>query len=108
MTSKNELNILALQHENKCLRKEMEQLRSIISLIPGNLYWKDDKGIYQGCDNMASTLSLPCNHSIIGKSAYDFPQSYANEIVDTQVMEKNQEKTVEEIGLMKRERNAGT
>ena len=45
----------------------------IIENSAGNLYWKDLRGIYCGCNkNTANVLGFSCPEDIIGKNDYNF------------------------------------
>jgi two-component system aerobic respiration control sensor histidine kinase ArcB len=46
-------------------------LEQIIACMPGSVFWKDNNGVYQGCnDEMAKLLRLP-KSAILGKTDYD-------------------------------------
>ncbi len=83
--------------------QRIEQLESIIALMPGNVYWKDKKGRYLGCNrNVAKILKLSTPAEIIGKTNYDLFDKKLADIaakVDEQVMMTNKELALEEVGL---------
>jgi signal transduction histidine kinase/CheY-like chemotaxis protein len=81
----------------------LKYLQQVLMLIPGNVYWKDKEGYYLGCNaqqlHVARIKSLD---EIIGKTDKDL---YSKEIaqrimkIDREIIEKRQEKTLEEIGV---------
>lgn len=77
-------------------------LDGIISVLPGNAYWKDKEGRYLGCnDEVARLLNLPGRKAIIGKTDYDLLAGSVAEniaITDNAVMKMGVEKTLEESG----------
>lgn len=53
----------------------------IIDSFPGNLYWKDQNGIYLGCNqNMVKVSGLQSKADIIGKSDIELWPEYAEQI----------------------------
>lgn len=72
------------------------------SNIPANIYWKDAKGVYLGCNAaLAQILSLRGQQKIIGKTIYDlFPKIEAEKIakIDNSVINKGEPITHEELG----------
>jgi signal transduction histidine kinase len=107
ITFDSELN----QHEIICQKnKEIEQLKrklidleNIVSLMPGNVYWKDKQGEFLGCNNnVAEILKLPTRHDIIGKTNHDLFGKELADItteVDNLAMSSQSEQCLEEIGL---------
>lgn len=75
-------------------------LEHILSLIPGNVYWKSRDGKYLFCNMaMAKTIGLKSYKDVIGISIYDFaPKKQADFItkIDEEVMSNNKEKELEE------------
>ena len=76
----------------------------IISQSAGNLYWKDTKGFYLGCnDSFAALLKLKSHEEIRGKSEYDLlgKSALAEKInaIDKKVILLGKEITIEEVGL---------
>ena len=59
--------------------ESIENLESIeldyehmLALMPGHVYWKDNKGVLRGCNNaLAKTLKLASRKDIVGKTDYD-------------------------------------
>lgn len=81
----------------------LKYLQQVLMLIPGNVYWKDKEGHYLGCNaqqlHVARIKSLD---EIIGKTDKDlYSKEIAQRIMktDRQIIEKRQEKTLEEIGV---------
>jgi PAS domain S-box-containing protein len=85
------------------LQAEVEALRTVISMTPGNVYWKDPKGNYLGCNkNVADVLQLTNPEDIIGRSDEDvIGIEFAEKArkIDTEVLETKQEKCLEEYGF---------
>ncbi len=82
---------------------ELKYLQQVLMLIPGNVYWKDTGGHYLGCNaqqlHVARKKSLD---EILGKTDKDlYPKEIAGCIMQTdkEIIEKRQEKTLEEIGV---------
>lgn len=79
----------------------------IIAQAVGNLYWKDLKGRFLGCNAaFLNLIGLTSPQDIIGKTDYDlFLESLGPERVeitcriDQEIMREGKEKTIEEIGL---------
>lgn len=92
-----------LKKENESLKEEVSHLRLILSLAPGNFYWKNTENIYQGCNSsMAKILDLESYLELIGKTAYDVvPEKYAYELeqLDKKIMDEKKEFVTEEIGF---------
>jgi two-component system, OmpR family, aerobic respiration control sensor histidine kinase ArcB len=81
----------------------LKYLQQVLMLIPGNVYWKDKEGHYLGCNaqqlHVARIKSLD---EIIGKTDEDlYSKEIADRIMktDREIIEKRQEKTLEEIGV---------
>jgi PAS domain S-box-containing protein len=85
------------------LQAEVEALRTVISMTPGNVYWKDPEGNYLGCNkNVADVLQLATPEEIIGRSDADvIGPELAEEArkIDAEVLETKQEKCLEEYGF---------
>ncbi|MFA6037019.1 MAG: PAS domain-containing protein [Legionellales bacterium] len=77
-------------------------LEKIISLMPGNVYWKTKEGMFLGCnDNQADVFNLSSRHNILGKNDRDFvPNDLIAQVLkhDRKVIESNKEMLFEEIG----------
>ena len=79
----------------------------IIKKSVGNLYWKDTKGRYGGCNNeFAEMIGLSSPEEIIGKTdrdlfVRDLGEEKLNQLIsqDQEIMREGQEKTIEEIGV---------
>jgi PAS domain S-box-containing protein len=83
---------------------------SVISELPGHVYWKDREGIFQGC-NAQQARSAGFNHpsELVGKTDYDMPwkaQAEALRQTDQQVMMTRQPVVIEEQSLTAEGQNA--
>jgi PAS domain S-box-containing protein len=78
-------------------------LLGIIEDMPGNVYWKDTKGVFLGCNlNVAKIAGFSSPADLIGKTELDlFPEEITKKsrIVDEYVLNTKQEKVLEEPGL---------
>jgi two-component system aerobic respiration control sensor histidine kinase ArcB len=76
-------------------------LSTIISLLPGNVFWKDKKGRFLGCNVMqAKAIGYDSPEMLIGKTAFDtLPSEQAEKITQTdlRIMASGESVTVEEI-----------
>jgi PAS domain S-box-containing protein len=85
------------------LQAEVEALRTVISMTPGNVYWKDPHGNYLGCNkNVADVLQLTTPEQIIGRSDIDVigPELAAKaREIDMEVLQTKKEKCLEEYGF---------
>jgi two-component system aerobic respiration control sensor histidine kinase ArcB len=84
------------------LQAEIETLKTIISIMPGNVYWKDTEGRHLGCNNnVAKLLKLNSPAEAIGKTDADLigpPYSDILRQIDLEVMNNKKELRVEEYG----------
>ncbi|MGA1933750.1 diguanylate cyclase [Arcobacter sp. YIC-464] len=94
---KTDSNYLKLQNENKLLKEKLTQLeyiqhlfqnnnsflRLLLDTIPSPVFYKDNKGIYQHCNDAFSKtiLGIP-KEKIIGKSLYDLPEVIPSKLAD--------------------------
>src|SRR5476649_1542873 len=86
----------------------------IISKSVGNLYWKDTKGRYWGCNNeFAEMIGFSSPEEIIGKTdrdlfLYSLGEDKLNQLIihDQEIMREDSEKTIEEIGVDKKKQIA--
>lgn len=79
-------------------------LRKIIFYMPGNVYWTDVDGVYQGCnENVAIILGGGSIKNVIGKKLHELISDKKNaeltREIDMSVMRNNQELILEEEGL---------
>ncbi|MBS0359660.1 MAG: PAS domain-containing sensor histidine kinase [Proteobacteria bacterium] len=85
------------------LKKEINFLKKIINVLPGNIYWKDCDGRFLGCnENMAKIIGLNGIQNVIGKTDFDlFSKDIADVTVqnDIAVMKDMKEHAVEEAGF---------
>ncbi len=83
---------------------DTNRLETIISLLPGHVYWKDRDFKYLGCNlQQALSLGLSSPEEIIGKTDYDIsPKSTADlvRISDVQVISEGVEFNFEEVVLL--------
>ena len=82
---------------------KLKYLQQILMLIPGNVYWKDKDGHYLGCNSQQLQVAkIKSLSEILGKTDKDL---YSEEIArcimknDREIIEKQQEKTLEEVGI---------
>lgn len=92
-----------LKKEIGLLRKKYSFLKKILAIMPGNLYWKDRKGVFLGCNrNLAKIHQLNSADEIIGKDDYDLLDKESADTVstvDSTVMNLGKEINVEERGF---------
>jgi signal transduction histidine kinase/CheY-like chemotaxis protein len=85
------------------LEAQVADLKYVVSMTPGNVYWKSLSGHYLGCNNnLAEMLHLPSSDHIVGLSDKDLLELETAEhviAIDTEVLESIKEKTVEEHGI---------
>ncbi len=85
------------------LRAEIVMLKNIIHLMPGNLYWKNTKNIYLGCNNnMAKILNFKSPDEIIGLDTLQAAGEKLGEYItknDNEVMASKKELHLEEPGF---------
>lgn len=77
-------------------------LENIIAHMPGHVYWKDNNGVYQGCNNrQAQSAGLQFGYEVIGKTDFDLPwgkeQAKLIRKNDRQIMETGETEVIEEI-----------
>ncbi len=84
----------------ECNNSEID-LRNIISLLPGNIYWKDINGVFLGCNQQqADSVGFHSPQDLIGKTAFDtLPEDQAKEItrIDQELIKTGKSITLEEI-----------
>lgn len=90
------------------MNNQLDYLGEIASLLPGNVYWKNRKGIYLGCnESNAKTLGYSSSKDIVGKTIFEIfgehMHQYAELIdkTDNEIMSSNCERTLEEYGRNK-------
>ena len=85
------------------LEAKIETLKTIIWKMPGNVFWRDADGIYQGCNqNNAAMLGLSSPDDIIGKKLSELMDPISAAVVDKtdmEVMRKGVEVHAEELGF---------
>jgi PAS domain S-box-containing protein len=63
--------------------KQLSILESVISVMPGNVYWMNKDGVYMGCnDNEARAVGLSSRKDIVGKKNEDIPGFVIPEEID--------------------------
>lgn len=91
-----------LKDQLQQLTTENEILKNIIALIPGNVFWKDKKGRFLGCNNnVARLLGLESPVEIVGKTNSELLGGNVAELIDqndTIVNSAGKESYFEEIG----------
>ena len=78
-------------------------LQNLISVMPGNFYWKDKDGYYLNCNSsLSKILGMSSCNEVVGKSDYDLWPEYAKKIRenDIQVMESREPVFFEESILL--------
>lgn len=92
-----------IQSDIDALRAENAMLKTVIALIPGNVFWKDTDGRFLGCNNnVAQILGLSSPSDIIGKkNAELFHLTLADEASknDDQIIQNEESTYLEEHGL---------
>jgi two-component system aerobic respiration control sensor histidine kinase ArcB len=90
------------------LRAEIKTMKSVISMMPGHVYWKNLKGEYLGCNKnfaeliIKNTNKMQSPDDLIGKTDIDLAgPEVGKKIVETDlvVIKNSRENHVEEIGL---------
>lgn len=88
------------QNEAAKKQKMFFFMEEVIKSAPGHIYWKDNHGIYLGCnDNQAKTLGYASGEEIVGKTDFDLPwkqQAAFLREIDLKVMESKEPFFVEE------------
>jgi two-component system aerobic respiration control sensor histidine kinase ArcB len=86
----------------EALQKEVDTLRTIISMMPGNVFWRSLDGYYLGANaNVARVVNYESVEEFIGKHPTDFMSAeLASKVdkVDFEVIQTGKEQIVEEIG----------
>ena len=60
-------------------KREVYFLKYILNKLPGSIYWKDNNGVYLGCNEFV--FNMAGNKDVIGKTDFDMPwKEYAQEI----------------------------
>jgi two-component system, OmpR family, aerobic respiration control sensor histidine kinase ArcB len=81
--------------------EDLPDLKEIIALMPGNIYWKNRHGTYLGCnENALKLVKLSNRADLIGKTLYDIaPKSIADAIsgFDEEIMNSGLEASFEEL-----------
>lgn len=76
-------------------------LNTIISLLPGHVYWKNKEGVFLGCNkSQAKSVGYNSPEDLIGKTAYDtLPEDQAKAITeaDNKVMKAGNPISLEEV-----------
>jgi len=75
-------------------------LKTILSLMPGHVFWKNKDGVFLGCNTLqAQAIGYDSPAEAIGKTAYDtLPKDQADKItaVDKEIMAAGKSITIEE------------
>lgn len=106
MTELNNDNLLEIiaqkDSEIAKLIQERTSLRNIILEMPGNVFWKDKEGVYQGCNkNVANFVGLQSPEEIVGKRLRDMLSDEIATAIEKEEkdFEALEGKYVEQIGL---------
>jgi PAS domain S-box-containing protein len=79
-----------LEQELAAAKQELHQLKSILSLVPGHIYWKDSNGVILGCNlEQAKMAGCDTQEQVIGTTDYDYFSQEEAEILkanDKEVM----------------------
>lgn len=85
------------------LQKEIDSLKTILSMMPGNISWRNKEGFYLGCNNnLANILHYSSPAELVGKRAIDaISPELATQVdeIDLEVITSEKEKSTEENGL---------
>src|SRR5437773_2603119 len=85
------------------LQAEIEELRTILSFMPGNVFWKDINRRYTGCNNnVAALLNLASPNEIIGKTNSELlSPELAKKLaqIDLEIIQSKQEQSGEELAF---------
>jgi len=88
------------QEQHTLVHTSEISFKTILTSLPGHVYWKDKEGLYLGCNSLqAYDLNLNSVDEIMGKTDYDFsPKENADQFraVDQKVMLEGKEIEVEE------------
>lgn len=91
------------QKTEQNVREIRDYLEHILSLIPGNIYWKDRAGKYLFSNaNALKIIGFNSYKDIVGKTNYDIFDKHLADlttVVDEKVMGNNKECSLEETGL---------
>jgi len=91
--------------DTKILLGRIDELSTIIALMPGNVYWKARNHTYRGCnDNIAKLINLTDCQQIVGKTLFDFFEpdlAIKINAIDEQVMISGMEYAIEEEAVDK-------
>lgn len=98
-----ELKIPSEEQLENALKQSEEMSTQIILLMPCNVFWKNTKGEFLGCNKVvADIFHLSDPQDIVGKTNYDlFDKDLAGKATEIDNVVLNQEKSIntEEIGL---------
>lgn len=99
------IDITSQKEQQEKLRDEKERaeftLEYIIAHMPAHVYWKDERGIYLGSNDLqAQSLGLSSAKEVVGKTDFELPWKKENAKMfrdnDLEVMKTGIMKTVEE------------
>src|SRR5437868_5723897 len=86
------------------LEDKIQQLETIISLLPGHVYWSNRQNIFMGCnDQQARDAKLATRDDIVGKRNQDMlwkDQADSLDAINERVMETGRPHIVEEMAEM--------
>jgi two-component system, OmpR family, aerobic respiration control sensor histidine kinase ArcB len=88
------------QHVISDLKQEIFRLKNVINKIQGSVYWKNQEGVYLGCNEFVLEIAgLKNERDIIGKTDFELPwYELAEEYraVDQTVIREKRSVSVEE------------
>ncbi|MEW6428812.1 MAG: ATP-binding protein [Thermodesulfobacteriota bacterium] len=81
----------------KALRENRTMLRNILDTAPQAIFWKDENGVYLGCNQVfAEAAGVPDPEEIVGKTDFDLPwpraEAEAYQADDREVIRTKQSK----------------
>jgi two-component system aerobic respiration control sensor histidine kinase ArcB len=87
--------------EEKLTIQSSETFNSIMTDIPGHIYWKDKDGCYLGCnDKQAKTLGLKDSSDVVGRTDFKLPFKKGAEKIrenDLRIMKTGASEVIEEV-----------
>ena len=85
------------------LQAEIEMMQTIISMMPGHVYWRNEEGTYMGCNNnLANVLNLSSPNDFVGKSGVELigiEHAQKTDLIDAEVLKSKKESRMEEEGF---------
>jgi signal transduction histidine kinase/CheY-like chemotaxis protein/uncharacterized protein with PQ loop repeat len=89
---------------NQEMIDKLEMLDSVVSIMPGKVYWMNRDGVYLGCnENEARAIGLASRRDIVGKRNVDLPGFLIPEALDPvnqKIMTTGESLTLEEPAVL--------